>query len=117
MLAARWRWRRTWLPGHAALGFVLGDAPGAQGELRRAIALDPNDVEAIHWLANSMDPDTQRNEKLRLYTKVTELEPLWWPAILNKINLLFEKGDQAEIDQELARVEAVGDEFMAAGIK
>ena len=103
--------------GHAALGFVLGSAPGAQAELRRAVALDPNDVEAIHWLANSMDPDTQRDEKLRLYSKVIELEPLWWPAILNKINLLFEVGDQAAVDRELARVESFGDKTMSAGIK
>ena len=103
--------------GHAALGFTLGRTPGAQASLRRALSLDPNDIEAIHWLANTMDPATQRAEKLRLYDKVIELEPLWWPAVLNKLNLLFEGGDVTEVDAELARVEKLGDERMTVAIK
>jgi len=103
--------------GHAALGFVHGKGPAAQASLKRALALDPNDVEAIHWLANSLDEDSQRDEKLRLYSRVIELEPLWWPAVLNKLNLLFESGDKAAIDAELARVEKLGDEYMTAAVK
>ena len=103
--------------GHAALGFVLQTGPAAQATLRRAISLDPNDIEAIHWLANSMDPETQREERLRLYSRVTELEPLWWPAILNKLNILSELGGTKELEQELARIESLGDEDLAALIK
>ena len=102
--------------GHAALGFALGKGPVAQASLRRALQLDPNDIEAMNWLANSLDQDTQRDEKLRLYSKVIELEPLWWPAILNKLNILFESGDKRAVDAELARVQRIGDERMTAMI-
>lgn len=103
--------------GHAALGFTLQSGPAAQAALRRALELDPNDIEAIHWLANSMDPETQRDERLRLYSKVVELEPLWWPAIFNKLNLLFEAGSTAAVEEELARVERLGNKSLAAAIK
>ncbi|MEJ7777908.1 MAG: TIR domain-containing protein [Sphingomicrobium sp.] len=103
--------------GHAALGLVLGEGPAAQASLKRALALDPNDIEAIHWLANSLDKDTQREEALRLYSKVIELEPLWWPAVLNKLEILFDGGGNAAIDAELARVESLGDDRMTAAIK
>lgn len=100
--------------GHAALGFTLGRSPAAQAALRRALAIDPNDFEAIHWLANSMDPVSQAEERLRLYSKIIELEPLWWPAVMNKLNTLFEMGRQTAIDAELARVKKLGDERMTA---
>ncbi|MGH6784407.1 MAG: hypothetical protein ACREBP_07260, partial [Sphingomicrobium sp.] len=80
--------------GHAALGLVLLKGPVAQNALRRAVALDPSDIEALNWMANSLDAATHRDERLRLYNKVIELEPLWWPAILNKLNLLFDGGGQ-----------------------
>ena len=103
--------------GHAALGLVLGDGPAAEASLRRALELDPNDIEAIHWLANSMDSETQRDEKLALYSKVVELEPLWWPAIFNKVNMLFDGNDPGAIDKELARIESLGDARMAAAVR
>ena len=103
--------------GHAALGFTLGQRPGAQSALRRALSLDPNDIEALHWLANSMDPVTQGDERLRLYSEVVEREPLWWPAILNKLEALYWIGNLAAVEQELARVERLGDEFLSALIK
>ncbi|HET9397320.1 MAG TPA: TIR domain-containing protein [Sphingomicrobium sp.] len=103
--------------GHAALGFVLAKGPAAEASLRRALELDPNDIEAIHWLANSMDPDTRSAEKLALYSKVVELEPLWWPAIFNKVNLLFDGNDPEAVDRELARVEAIGNRRLAAAVR
>ena len=103
--------------GHAALGLIHREGPAAQASLKRALALDPNDIEALNWLAGSLDEETQRDEKLRLYNKVIELEPLWWPVILNKLNLLFDGGGTAAIDAELARVEKLGDDGMTAAIK
>jgi adenylate cyclase len=103
--------------GHAALGFVLQRGPAAQASLRRALALDPNDIEAMNWLANSMDPETQRADKIALYSRIAELEPLWWPAILNKVEMLFEDSDQTAIDREIARIEGLGDGRMAAAMK
>ncbi|GAA4713990.1 TIR domain-containing protein [Sphingomonas lutea] len=103
--------------GHAALGFILQKGPVAQAALRRALALDPNDYEAINWLANSLDNSTQAAEKLRLYSRVAEIEPLWWPAILNKFNLLRDTGDIKAMEGELARVRAQGDPTMTAAIE
>ena len=103
--------------GHAALGLIQREGPAAQASLKRALVLDPNDIEAIHWLAGSLDDATQRDEILRLYDKVIELEPLWWPVILNKLNLLFKSGSTSVIDAELARVEKLGDEVMTAAIR
>ncbi|HXG99188.1 MAG TPA: TIR domain-containing protein [Sphingomicrobium sp.] len=103
--------------GHAALGFTLQSGPAAQAALHRALSLDPNDIEALHWLANSLDPATHAQEKLRLYSEVVEREPLWWPAILNKLELLYRIGNVAAVEQELARVEELGDRILSALIK
>ena len=102
--------------GYAALGLVQRNGPAAQASLRRALALDPNDIEALNWLANTLD-DSQRDEKLRLYSKVTEIEPLWWPAVFNSLNQLFDNGSSAALDAELARVEKIGNERMTVATK
>ena len=103
--------------GHAALGFALREGPAAQAALRRALALDPGDIEAMNWLANSLDRETQRVERLQLYSKIVEIEPLWWPAILNKVGVLFEGNDTDAVRQELVRVEQTGNDGLAAAIK
>jgi len=100
--------------GHAALGFVLGKGPEAQSSLRRALQLDPNDIEALHWMANSLDVETQVQEKLRLYSEVVEREPLWWPAVLNKLEMLYRIGDLPAVEKELDRVERLGDKVLTA---
>jgi TolB-like protein/cytochrome c-type biogenesis protein CcmH/NrfG len=97
---------------HAALGFALGPGPAARAELRRALALDPNDIEAMNWLASSLD-NSQTAERLALYSKITELEPMWWPAIFNKLDLLYRTGKLPAMEQELARVEKLGDTRLA----
>lgn len=102
--------------GHAALGLALQSGPAAEASLRRALALDPNDIEAMNWLANSLD-DSRYAEKLRLYSRVVEIEPLWWPAILNKLDLLLSRGDSNAAKAEIARVEKLGDLFTATLIR
>ena len=97
---------------HAALGFVLGQGPAAQSSLRRALALDPNDIEALNWLANSLDQD-QVDEKLRLYSEIVEIEPLWWPAVLNRTNLLFDTGGMGAVEAEVRRLDELGAGQMA----
>lgn len=104
--------------GHAALGFALGfEGPVAKAALRRATQLDPNDIEALNWLASSLDRRTQSTERLRLYSRIVEIEPLWWPAILNKLDLLFQLGDMAALHTELARVERIGDPSTVAAVR
>lgn len=104
--------------GHAALGFALGfEGPVAKAALRRATELDPNDIEALNWFASSLDRRTQSNEVLQLYSRIVEIEPLWWPAILNKLNLLFQLGNMAALEKELARVERIGDPRTATAVR
>jgi TolB-like protein/Flp pilus assembly protein TadD len=102
---------------HAALGFVLGQGPVAQAELRKAIALDPNDFEAMNWLAATLDQRTEVEAKLRLYDRIVEIEPLWWPAVLNKVALLTSSGDARAADAELARLEKLGEKRMVTAFK
>jgi TolB-like protein len=100
--------------GHAALGFALNNrGPVAQAALRRAVALDPNDIEALHWLANSMDKPEQTSERLKLYSRVVEIEPLWWPAILNKLGILLNAKDYAAAERERQRLEQLGSTALA----
>ncbi|HEU4956052.1 MAG TPA: TIR domain-containing protein [Sphingomicrobium sp.] len=100
--------------GYAALGFALeGKGPTAQSALRKAIALDPSDVEATNWLAASLDPEEQYSEKLALFSKILEIEPLWWPAILNRLAMYLDAGNFAEGERERQRLERLGSTLMA----
>ena len=101
--------------GYAALGFALdGRGPTAKAALRKAIALDPSDVEAMNWLAGSLDGEEQHSERLKLFSRVLEIEPLWWPAVLNRLSLFLDVGDFAEGDRERKRLERLGSTLMAA---
>ena len=54
--------------GHRDLAFAYfywnWDAPGAEREFRRAIALDPNDAEAHHWYATALSAMGRHQEAL-----------------------------------------------------
>lgn len=96
--------------GHAALGLALGRGPAAKAALERAVSLDPGDIEALNWLAGqSEDPA----EKLRLFSRIVEIEPLWWPAILNKLRVLLDAGDYPAAEQEKQRLERLGATMLA----
>lgn len=96
--------------GHAALGLVLGrNSPAAEAALRRALRLNPTDVETINWLAAFEWSRGRHDEALELYNRAVEIEPLWWPAVLNRIGLWFETNQQAAVDREIARLDQFGD--------
>jgi TolB-like protein len=101
---------------HAALGFVLQEGPIAQAALRRALELDPNDIEALNWLANSLD-NAQVRDKLAIYSRIVEMEPLWWPAVFNKLAMLEQLNDPRLLSAELDRAEAGGDPVMGALVR
>jgi TolB-like protein len=95
--------------GHAALAYTLGPGPVAEASLRRAVALNPNDVETMTWLASIEASQGRGNEALKLYDRALVLEPLWWPAVLSRLNFWFDTNDQSAIEKELARVDRLGD--------
>ena len=102
--------------GHAALGFVLRRGPAAEASLRRAVALDPNDYEALNWLAGALD-ESRSDEKLQLLSRIIEIEPLWWPAVFNKLNLLKKRGSIEAVEGEIERLGRLGDKRMATALK
>jgi tetratricopeptide (TPR) repeat protein len=100
--------------GHAALGFALGNrGPVAQASLRKAVALDPNDIEALNWLAGTLEGDEYTDDRFKLYSRIVEIEPLWWPAVLNKLGILLAKEDFAAAEKERQRLDQLGSVLMA----
>ncbi|QIK95794.1 TIR domain-containing protein [Sphingomonas sp. HDW15A] len=100
--------------GHTALGFALKQGPAAEASLRRAIALDPNDFESINWLASMYKARREDKEALALYSRAVKIEPLFWPAVLNRLDLLLESGDQKAAEKERLRLAKVGDSVLEA---
>lgn len=73
---------------HAALGFVRlqadWDRKGAEESLRRAVALDPGDSAAHHWLAICLEVSGRVDEAIAQARQALELEPA---APLYQLNL------------------------------
>ena len=94
---------------HAALSMVQNFPPELDGELRKAVQLDPSDVEAWGWLGSALQDRNRLPEALAARNRVVELEPLWYWAVANKIGTLGMLRDWKGIDAEIARIEKVGD--------
>jgi len=102
---------------HAVLAMVRGTPPEFEGELRKAIELDPGDQEAWSWLGNCLSQQNRLKDALAAYSRAVEIEPLFWPAIGNKINLLTTMNDSAALNSELARLEKLGDPIFISKAK
>lgn len=100
--------------GHSALGFALRQGPAAEAALQRAIALDPNDFESINWLAGIYSRKGRPKQALQLFSRAVEIEPLFSPAVVNKLNLLLELGDTAAAEKERQRLVALGNPLLSA---
>ena len=104
--------------GHAALALTLGlKGPVARAEVERAVDLDPSDYEALTWLGNMRDDAGDKKGAIEAYRRVTELEPFFWPAVLNLYSAYKDGNDQAAIQQLLAQENRVGANFLAVGIQ
>ena len=69
---------------HGALAFALGRrGPVARSELERAVELDPNDYEALNWLAGMRLDEGQQKEAIAIFERAVKIEPLFWPAVSN----------------------------------
>jgi TolB-like protein len=102
---------------HAALAMVQGMPPELEGELRKAIAIDPNDAEAWMWLGNCLSYQNRTREALEAYSKAIEIEPLLYPAAGNKIGMLGALHDAAGLAAEQKRVERLGDPLLLRKVK
>jgi tetratricopeptide (TPR) repeat protein len=104
--------------GHAALAFALGlKGPLARAEIERAVALDPNDYQSVMWLGNLRAQSGDKKGSLEAFSRAVEIEPLFWPAVLNKLQVLREMNDQAGIQQLLEDEKRVGAGYFAASIE
>ena len=100
--------------GYAALGFALnGKGPTAQAALRKAIKLDPSDVEAMNWLANSLSSDEQYS-RLKLYSKIVEIRATLVASDPQQACDHLEAGNFAEGERERQRLEQLGSTLVAA---
>lgn len=95
--------------GHAALAFALDlTGPLARAEIERAVALDPNDFQALTWLGNMRNQTGDPRGALEAYDRAVRIEPFFWPAVLNKLQLLRRLQDHAGIQQLLEHEKRVG---------
>lgn len=97
---------------HAVLGEVQDASPEMEGEFRRAVALDPNDVEAWMWLGNCLHLQNRLREALQAHGRAVDIEPLWFTAMYNKMDDYAQLGDQPGLIAELRRAERTGDPYL-----
>jgi TolB-like protein len=87
--------------------------PDSETDLRKAVSLDPNDVEAWMWLGNCMGFQNRGKDALAAHTKAVEIEPIWDRSMLNRMDDFARLADREGILAELRRAESVGDKFLA----
>jgi TolB-like protein len=104
--------------GHAALALALKlRGPEARAEIEKAVDLDPNDYEATLWLGNMLADEGRKREALGAYTRAADIEPLFWPAVLNKFGMLHDLGDAAGVQRLLEREQRLAAEDIVAAMK
>ena len=97
---------------HATLALVRMLSPETEGEIRKAVALDPSDGEAWMWLGNVFLGQNRMKPALEAYSRAVEVEPLFPQAVGNKINALMLLNDRAAVAAELDRIKRTGDEML-----
>ncbi|GLR47251.1 BTAD domain-containing putative transcriptional regulator [Sphingomonas astaxanthinifaciens] len=102
---------------HAVAGLLMGDdTAAARAHLRRAIALDPSDVDAWNWLGNSLARDGDPELSMTAYRTATGLDPLYTPALMNLAQTAGDLDRPDEIDRLAAasRRAGAGPDILAA---
>jgi TolB-like protein/tetratricopeptide (TPR) repeat protein len=100
---------------HAALGMLKG--PQGERYLRRALALDPGNVEAWGWLGNYFKSVNKFPDALAAYTRAEEMEPLWSFTVGNRILCLAQMRDMDGVNAEYRRLGAAGESVVLAKAK
>jgi len=88
----------------AAVYFTQGRKELALAEVDKALKLKPDDTYALHWLGHYHRLHGNYDEALRLWRKILEREPLFWPSRMNIGDVLRMMGDTAGAIREQEKV-------------
>lgn len=102
---------------HAVLAMINNTPPELEGELRKAVEIDPNDAEAWNWLGNCLSYQNRLKEAEAAYSQAVNIEPLFWPATGNKIGMLAALNETTGLAAEVARAEKLGDPIFLAKVR
>ncbi|HVO50013.1 MAG TPA: tetratricopeptide repeat protein, partial [Thermoanaerobaculia bacterium] len=90
---------------HAVLAhatMLTGDPRAAEREFKRALELDANSLDALHWYSHLLMNERRWDESLALSKRLVELDPLgWWNVHLGEHYRA--KGDRALALQHFRR--------------
>jgi tetratricopeptide (TPR) repeat protein len=102
---------------HNALAFATfywnWDAPGAESEFRRAIALNPNSVVAHHWYATFLMVLARSKDALAEIEKARSLDPQSSSILADKGLILFEAGETGQSIALLKQIETTDPAFLS----
>ena len=102
---------------HSALGFVdfywSWDAPGAEHEFQRAIALDASSVVAHHWYATFLMVLGRSQEALAEIEKARKLDPQSSSILADKGLILFATGQASQAVRLLKQIETTDPAFLS----
>ncbi len=99
---------------HAARGLaaLIGfDIDGVQAPLERAIALNPGDTQARHWLAISLDLQDRLEESLELREEIVSLDPLFSVGVSQYADALTRRGRYDEARVQIERLRDLNSDF------
>jgi tetratricopeptide (TPR) repeat protein len=102
---------------HASLGFVtffgMWDAPDAETQFRRAIALDPNNSKAHHWYATFLNTLGRHEEALTEIELARKLAPDSPSIMADKGELQWSAGHRGPALQLLKQLESADPDFIS----
>lgn len=99
---------------HAARGLaalIEFDVEGMQEPLERAIALNPGDTQARHWLAISLDLQDRLEESLELREEIVRLDPLFSVGVSQYADALTRRGRYDEARVQIERLRDLNSDF------
>jgi len=103
---------------HSALAFALNlKGPVALAELQRAVELDPSDFEAWNWLGGALHDLGRTTEQIAAVRRSVEIEPFFWPAVVNLYEALRQSGDNDGIQALIEQENRVGAAYLGAAIQ
>jgi eukaryotic-like serine/threonine-protein kinase len=116
---------------HASLGAYLmydWDLPGAEGEYREAVRLNPGDADACEALSSMLNYLQKHDEAIAYARRAKEIDPLYWARSAALADALYYAGryDEALVEQKkaieleensIAAWMGLGDIYLAEGLQ